>query len=195
MKRKIIFLLISLAVIIAGIYFQNQAKIRNAKVSGIQTYQYDKTVKTIEGQPIKVAYAIDGDTIVLVNGDHMRYVGIDTPEEFDQRKPVQCFAKEAAERNKQLVDGQTIIFRKDMDIKDKYDRWLGFVYLVDGTFVNLELVKQGYAFAYPYPPDISKASEFKAAEDYARTNKLGLWNGQCIVTILSGGHEQTNAVE
>ena len=156
---------------------------------------YDFSIKTEYGKPIRVARVIDGDTIILVNGERLRYIGIDTPEEFDERKPVQCFAREAAEKNKELVLGKMIKFYKDVDGKDKYGRWLGFVYLADGAFVNLELVKQGYAFAYPYPPDISKADEFRDAEAYARKNKLGLWNGQCLISSLRGGREQTNPVE
>ncbi len=185
--KKITNLLIALAVLVTGIYFQTHPakKAKDARIAGI---------KIEYGKPIKVNYAIDGDTIVLENGDSLRYIGIDTPEEFDQRKPVQCFAKEAAEKDKQLVDGKIIKFYKDVNTQDKYGRWLGYVYLEDGTFVNLELVKQGYAFSYRYAPDTSKQDEFKAAEDYARTNKLGLWSGQCTITKLKTGREQTNAI-
>lgn len=157
------------------------------------TAQYDYSVKTESGKPIMVAEVIDGDTIVLINGEHMRYIGIDTPEEFDQRKPVQCFAAEAAARNKALVEGKKIIFYKDQTEHDKYGRWLGFVYLEDGTFVNKELVSEGFAFAYPYKPDITKKAEFKSAETTAKKNHLGLW-ANCQVTKLSSGREQTNAI-
>ena len=60
--------------------------------------------------------------------------------------------------------------------------------------IAVEMVKEGYGFAYPYPPDNSKAAEFKTAEDYAKQNKLGLW-AACTVTTLSTGREQTNPVE
>ncbi len=180
--------MIGITVLLFGIYTQDQHK---PKVSGIT---YDKSIVTEEGKPIKVVEAVDGDTIVLANGEHLRYIGIDTPEEVDPRKAVQCFAKEAAERNKQLVEGKEIIFHKDVSIKDKYDRWLGFVYLSDGTFVNKTLVAEGYAFAYKYPPDISKTEELSQAEDYARTHKLGLWGGLCTITKLSTGREQTNSI-
>src|SRR6266481_3564162 len=70
----------------------------------------DRSVKTEYGVPIKVRRVIDGDTIELVNGDRLRYIGIDTPEEVDPRKPVQCFAREAAARNKNLVEGKEILF-------------------------------------------------------------------------------------
>lgn len=154
---------------------------------------YDYSIKAIPGQPIQVARAIDGDTIELINGERLRYIGIDTPEEFDQRKPVQCYAAEAAARNHQLVAGQTVTFYPDVATQDKYGRWLGFVYLPDGTFVNLTLVAEGYAFAYPYKPDISKKNEFATAERAARGGALGLWS-HCTVTRLSTGREQTNPV-
>ncbi|MEO8065723.1 MAG: thermonuclease family protein [Candidatus Doudnabacteria bacterium] len=192
MKNKLLFLFIALLTLVTSVYFQRRVKPTLPVVSGIK---YDKSIKTEHGVPIKVTQVIDGDTIVLVNGDHLRYVGIDTPEEFDQRKPVQCFAKEAAEKNKQLAEGKTIKFYKDVEETDKYGRWLGFVYLEDGTFVNMELVKQGYAFAYPYPPDVSKSAEFLAAEISARTNKLGLWGGLCSISTLSTGRQQTNPIQ
>jgi endonuclease YncB( thermonuclease family) len=155
------------------------------------TSNYNQFVKVEYGKPIKVAKVIDGDTLQLVNGDYVRYIGIDTPEEFDPRKPVQCFAKEAAGRNQQLVGGKEITFYNDVSVKDKYGRWLGFIYLPDGTLVNEELILEGYAFSYKYKPDISKSAEFDQAEYYAKSHQLGLWNA-CNVTILKGGRKQTN---
>jgi micrococcal nuclease len=192
MKTKFVVLAAGLAIVVFGIYYQDHIVGSEPRVAGVT---YDRTIKVGYGQPIKVAEVVDGDTITLANGERLRYIGIDTPEEVDKRKPVQCFAREAAEKNKELVEGKTIKFYKDVSEKDQYGRWLGFVYLEDGTFVNLELVKQGYAFAYRYPPDISKTQEFHDTETYARTNQLGLWDGQCSVSKLKSGREQTNPVE
>lgn len=161
---------------------------------GQVTIEYDKSIKAIAGQPIKVVRVIDGDTVELINGEKLRYIGIDTPEEFDERKPVQCFAVEATRRNRELVENQIITFQKDVSTTDKYGRWLGFVYLGDGTLVNQKLVEEGYAFAYDYPPDISKSVEFRTSEVYAREHKLGLWS-KCEINTLSTGREQTNPVD
>lgn len=147
----------------------------------------------VSGVPVHVVRVIDGDTIELGNGERLRYIGIDTPEEIDPRKPVQCFAKEASERNKELVENKDIIFYKDILDRDRYGRLLGFVYLPDGTFINKTLVSQGYAFAYPYKSDISKAKEFQHAQNFAREHDLGLW-AACSVSRVLGGREQTNAV-
>lgn len=189
-KNRYIWAIIAIllfAFLYSNFYLKNQ---QNAA----QKIHYDYSVKTEEGKPIAVARIIDGDTVELINGERLRYIGMDTPEEVDPRKPLQCYAKEAAAENEKLISGQKITFYKDVSVQDKYGRWLGFVYLDDGTFVNLELVKQGYAFAYPYIPDTSKKSEFKAAENQAKQNKLGLWS-HCQVHKTSYGREQTNDIK
>jgi micrococcal nuclease len=197
MKKRNISILISILLIVFGIYSQDHEIVPPKKQVGgaaKTAIPIDKSVKVEEGKPVKVARIIDGDTLVLINGEELRYIGIDTPEEFDPRKPVQCFAVEAAERNRQLVEGKTITFYKDVNKYDKYGRWLGYIYLEDGTFLNAQLVSEGFAFAYPYPPDVSQSELIAAAERHARQNNLGLWAG-CQVNTLSTGREQTNSVK
>ncbi len=122
----------------------------------------------------KVSRVVDGDTIELDNGQKVRYIGIDTPETVDPRKPVQCFGKEASKKNKELVEGKTVRLEKDVSDKDKYGRLLRYVYVGD-LFVNLELVKQGFAHSYTYPPDVKYQEEILAAEQEAREASRGLW--------------------
>ena len=186
MPRKYIYLIAGLLLIAVSAYFK--------ATPGGNASLYDHSIKAEYGRPIKVVKVIDGDTVELINGENLRYVGIDTPEEVDPRKPIQCFAKEAAEENKKLVEGKYITFYKDISGQDKYGRWLGYVYLADGTFVNLELVKEGLGFAYPYPPDTSKKEIFKEAEATARQSNLGLW-ANCTVKKLTTGREQTNPIQ
>ncbi|KND51444.1 MAG: micrococcal nuclease [Parcubacteria bacterium C7867-001] len=151
----------------------------------------DPSVTFEYGKPIQIAYVVDGDTAQLINGEYVRYIGIDTPEEFDPRKPEQCYAKEAAAENRKLVQGQYVVIQKEITERDKYGRILGYLYLSDGTFVNKKLVEDGFAFAYPYKPDTAKADEFAAAEVAAKEAKHGLWS-VCTTYRLSGGREQTN---
>lgn len=134
-----------------------------------------------------VKRVIDGDTIELDNGDKVRYIGIDTPETLDPRKPVQCFGKNASAKNKELVEGKPVWLVKDITDKDKYGRLLRYVYLGDpdqesSVFVNLELVKQGFAHSSTYPPDIKFQELFLAAQAEARDANRGLWNSCPIVT-------------
>lgn len=125
-----------------------------------------------------VTRIIDGDTIELNTGDKVRYIGINTPESVDPRKEVQCFGKEAARKNEELVGGQAVRLVKDVSDKDKYGRLLRYVYVGD-TFINLELVKQGYAQVDTVPPDVNYQDLFIQAEHEAKLNQSGLW-GTCL---------------
>ena len=124
---------------------------------------------------IKVVRVIDGDTIEIEGGERVRYIGIDTPETVDPRKPVQCFGVEASRKNKELVEGKEIRLEKDITDRDKYGRLLRYVWVGD-TLINLELVKQGFASSYSYPPDIKYQDDFVEAEREARDAKRGLWD-------------------
>ncbi len=127
------------------------------------------------GSGTLVTRIVDGDTIELENGQKVRYIGIDTPETVDPRKPVQCFGEEAKTKNEQLVLGKTVRMVKDVSETDKYGRLLRYVY-VDDIFVNDYLVREGFARAATFPPDVKFADQFLTAEREARDNNRGLWN-------------------
>lgn len=114
-----------------------------------------------------VARVIDGDTIVLANGIHVRYIGINTPE---IGKPGY---KEATEANRKLVDGKKVRLEYDVERIERTNEWklkrygkprtLAYVY-IDGTFVNAWLVENGYARASPYPPNVRYKELFQELE-------------------------------
>lgn len=130
---------------------------------------------------VKVIRVIDGDTIELEGGERVRYIGIDAPETVDPRKPVQCFGAEAFNKNKELVESKIARLEKDISERDRYGRLPRYVWVGD-IFVNLELVKQGFAYSYSYPPDIKYQDLFVKAEREARETKRGLWNS-CPVFV------------
>lgn len=130
----------------------------------------------------EVAKAIDGDTIELTTGERVRYIGIDTPETKHPQKGVQCFGREAAARNKELVEGKKILMEKDVSDTDRYDRFLRYIYLPnpeatdEALFVNEYLVEQGYAQALTYPPDVKYNQIMLDAQRMAQEEKRGLWS-------------------
>ena len=126
----------------------------------------------------QVTRVIDGDTIELLGGERVRFLGIDTPETVKPNTPVQCFGKEASAYTKALLEGKTVTLTRDVEDRDKYGRLLRYVYL-DGLFVNEALVRDGYARVYTYPPNVNHAQEFVAAERIARSEKRGLWGNVC----------------
>jgi len=139
-------------------------------------------VATSSSQLVKVIRVIDGDTIKIETGQSVRYIGMDTPELHDPKKPVQCFAQEAYEKNKQLVEGKTVRLEKDVSQTDKYGRLLRYIFLpqtatAEALFVNKYLVTEGYAYAATFPPDVKYADIFRQEQKTAMENKKGLWKG------------------
>lgn len=128
---------------------------------------------------VKVTRIIDGDTIQLEDGRKLRYIGIDSPESADPRKSLECFGNESSKRNYELVYGKSVRLEKDISEIDRYKRLLRYVY-VDDIMINELLIKEGYAQASSYPPDIKYQNKFTKAEQDARENKRGLW-GNCTI--------------
>ena len=128
-----------------------------------------------------VTRVVDGDTIVVsIGGEEfrVRYIGIDTPETVDPRRPVGCFGLEASERNSGLVDGMTVGLERDVSEIDVFGRLLRYVWIGD-QMVNATLVEEGYATASPYPPDVKYSDTFLRLQGEARLAKRGLWGDAC----------------
>jgi len=117
---------------------------------------------------------VDGDTIVVKGIGKVRLIGVDTPETKHPKKPVEYFGKEASAFTRRMVEGKKVRLEYDWQRKDKYNRVLAYVYLEDGTFLNAELIKQGYGHAYTKYP-FKYLERFRKYEKEARENKRGLW--------------------
>ncbi len=143
----------------------------------------------------RVLEVADGDTITVdMNGvkETVRFIGVDTPETHDPRKPVQCFGRAAAAFTKDLLDGKEVRLEADPlnTNRDRYGRLLRYVYLADGTLVNTELIRQGYGFAYLSFP-FTKLDEFRDLERQAREQNKGLWS-ECSPTLDENGYINSN---
>jgi micrococcal nuclease len=125
-------------------------------------------------EEVTVIDVIDGDTVQLAPGDvypqedRVRYLGINTPERG------QPYYEEATEANRRLVEGKTVWIALDAQPIDQYGRILAYVWAGD-RFVNLELVRQGYANAYTEPPNVRYSDVLVQAEREAREAGLGIW--------------------
>ena len=141
------------------------------------------------GDRATVDFVIDGDTVdVLLGGEsyRVRYIGVDTPERDEP------FYAEATAANAALVDGAEVILVRDVSETDQYGRLLRYVYLPNGTFVNAELVAQGYARVVTFPPDVAQVDYFSDLQATAREQGLGLWGQSDLsagaVCDCSGNH-------
>lgn len=141
------------------------------ELSGFHSNFTQLTAGTNTTQLYTVDRVVDGDTILLTNGEFVRYIGIDTPEIFPE---IQCYANASTERNRELVGGQTVRLVKDVSDMDRWGRWLRYVYVGD-VFINEILVEEGYAKAVVYPPDTAQASTFEVAQKKAEALHKGRW--------------------
>ncbi|HRI07529.1 MAG TPA: thermonuclease family protein [Nannocystaceae bacterium] len=125
-----------------------------------------------------VARVVDGDTVELDSGEKVRYLMIDTPESTQGKND--CFGHEAADFNRELVEGQAIALEYDKLCEDTYGRLLAYVHTTDGE-INRILVRRGYACVYSLPPNgQAREAEFLALEREAQVLGEGLW-GSCAV--------------
>lgn len=122
-----------------------------------------------------VERVVDGDTFVIENGQKVRMIGINAPESVDPRRPVEFYGKEASRYTKELLEGKEVYLQWGETPKDRYGRWLAWVWLPDGTFVNGALVAHGYAQVYTFKDNPEHAEYLLKLQKQAREKRLGLW--------------------
>lgn len=129
----------------------------------------------------KVVRVIDGDTIdVSQNGKivKVRLLGINAPETVGQNKSGECFGPEASERLRAVLNGGEVRLETDpsQDLRDKYGRFLAYVFLPNDANVGELMIEKGFAREYTYTRPYEFQKEFKKAEASARGARRGLWS-------------------
>lgn len=118
---------------------------------------------------IGVREVTDGDTIILNNGQIVRYIGVDAPEEDEP------FYWEATEVNRKLLEGGGLTLGYDIDKRDRYGRVLAYVWM-DTLLVNAELVRRGLASVYTFLPNLKYRDRFVSLQREARNMRAGIWS-------------------
>lgn len=139
---------------------------------------------------VYVTRVIDGDTVKISTGEHVRLIGIDAPESRYNAKlqrdvsrsskdmqVILNMGKEASDFTRRLVEGKRVTLEFDIQRYDKYGRLLAYIYLEDGTFVNAKIIEEGYAQIMTIPPDVKYSDLFMKLQREARENSRGLWRG------------------
>ena len=127
----------------------------------------------------QVVHVVDGGTITVRIGDRtetVRYIGMNASELDRPAKRKQSGGREAAEANRQFVEGQSVRLELDVQERDRDGRLLAYVYVGD-LMVNAELVAQGLATATTVPPNVKHQELFLKLQREARLLQLGLWRG------------------
>lgn len=123
----------------------------------------------------RVAYVLDGDTLILADQRHVRLIGINAPEIGKDGAPDQPLSWAARAALEQLVGGKTVELVLGHETHDHYGRLLAHVNLADGRSVQELLLSSGLAVRVAVPPNLDRQQAYAAAEQAARAEKRGIW--------------------
>ncbi|CAN5563210.1 hypothetical protein BH10CHL1_BH10CHL1_07180 [soil metagenome] len=133
------------------------------------------TATGLVGELVKVTSISNGDTIkVALNGAvyKVRYIMVSAPS---AKQPL---FQTATDVNRTLVKDKFVYLVKDVSDKDIDGNLLRYVYLQDGTFVNAEMVRRGYALLTTFSVDVAKEPEIRKAQEEAIKAGRGVWAAQ-----------------
>jgi len=157
--QSISFTFLSFFVVSCGLIFADRQ---------VQSTEQPETPDNGNINGYRVTEVIDGDTIIVSGGACIRLIGINAPEEG------RYFYDESKQVLKTILENKTVSLESDITDKDMYGRFLRYVWF-ERLFVNLEMVKRGFANVFTVAPDIKYDSLFLSAEREARKTGKGLW--------------------
>ncbi len=172
-------LLFSLIIVVAlGLFVPKDEVLSYLQIDSSLDSNIDSNLDKAE-----VVRVVDGDTVVVkIDGSDfkLRLIGVDTPESVASKEYLDRTGKEntesgktASEYTKSLLPEGTIVYlEKDVSDTDRYGRLLRYVWLeipedtndseeISGKMLNAILVKNGYAEAVAYKPDIKHQDVLK----------------------------------
>lgn len=144
---------------------------------------------------VEIKKVIDGDTVEVSHGRPARYIGIDTPETHRKTqagwvKTGDLFGEEAARFNEDLVVGKTARLEFDVQRQDKYKRLLVYCFVKVGdkeVLAQAELLRQGLAYLYTFPPNVKYIDTLVAALKEAKENRRGIWSQDLTIASEDAG--------
>jgi micrococcal nuclease len=141
-------------------------------------------------EDVLVVKVLQGDTIKLEGGETVKLIGINAPAKKKSEEPVKRneyglviepevspitpIEDQAYEFAKELLLNKRVRLEFDHEKKDAKFTTLAYVFRVeDSLFVNVELIRQGYADLKISPPNTKYAEELREAYREARKEMRG----------------------
>jgi len=123
----------------------------------------------------QIKWVVDGDTVVVQDGQKIRYIGINAPELAHDDHKAEPYGEESKRFNAKLVNQGKVRLEFDKERFDQYKRRLAYVFLKSGSFVNAEMLSNGYAYFLGSPPNLEYDSVLLQAQRSAMSAKRGIW--------------------
>jgi micrococcal nuclease len=131
----------------------------------------------------RVTEVVDGDTVMLEDGLVVRMIGTQAPKLPLGREGFETWplAEEAKAELSELVLGETVALGYGGERRDRYDRALAHVFVLDGAgdvtaWAQEHMVANGLARVYSFPDNRRCLEQLFAAERQARADRLGIWS-------------------
>jgi micrococcal nuclease len=139
---------------------------------------------------VRVLRVVDGDTLEVAfneaTKEHVRLIGVDTPETVHPSKPVQFYGKEASNFTKENLTDKKVWLQTDVQARDRYQRVLGYVWTekpenvdnkaeIRAKMFNARLLLDGFGQTMTIQPNSRYANLFVTLQREAREEKKGLW--------------------
>lgn len=149
-----------------------------------------------EGGHARVVEVIDGDTLVLSDGQEVRLVGIQAPKLPLGRAGFQEWplAAEARGELERLALGEEVELRFGGRRRDRHGRTLAHLWRADGLWLQGAMVGAGLARVYGFEDNRALLAELYALERSARAERRGIW-GHPWYAVLSTAELQARLRE
>ena len=152
-------------------YDENFSKIENNNEESANKTQV-KLISVVDGDTAK--FTLNKDTVTV------RFLGINTKETVHPEIGEEAYGKDASNFTKEKLENATKIemeFDSSADEKDKYGRYLAWIWIDDVLLQNL-LVEKGLAETYMLQNNYKYAGLLQESEETAKNNKLGIWSNE-----------------
>ncbi len=124
---------------------------------------------------LEVKFVYDGDTILLSNGEKVRYLGINSPEIDHEGGKSDPLAWEARRANLEILKKHRVRLEFDIEKRDRYDRLLAHVFMDDKRLVSEVMVLKGYAHVLRIKPNVKYWDRLLAAQRKSMKEGVGIW--------------------
>ncbi len=137
---------------------------------------------------VMVKKVLTPEIFILETGEKIALIGMNAPPPpprknrerdehgfiIEDKNPTTSLEQQALDFTKDLLEGKYV--RLEFDIEQKNDEYLtlAYAFLEDKTFINAEIIKQGYANLKITPPNTKYANLLREAYQEARREKRGL---------------------
>ena len=129
------------------------------------------------GTGFTIARVLDGDTVVLADGEHVRLIGVDTPELGKRDRPAQAGAETARDFLAKLMPAGTAVrLQFDAERHDRHGRTLAHLFLEDGANVQERILAGGLGTPLTVPPNVGFLDCYRGTAAEAMAAERGLWH-------------------